>query len=307
MHEQLDQLRALTARHACGRRTETAIARVTIHTGWQTTPTLPGLYEPMLCLVLQGAKEVTIGDSVFRYDPASCFIASVEVPVSGRVLEASAEHPYIAVTLALDREALAALLPEIPAGTKAPARIEPTAAGFGVSPVTPALLDAWLRLLRLLDAPEDIAVLAPLVEREILYRLLQGPQGGVLRQLARTDSRLSRVRNAIAWIRAHYDQPLRIDALAALAGMSAASLHRHFKAATAMSPLQYQKSLRLQQARKLVIANYDAARAGYAVGYESASQFSREYARMFGAPPARDAERLRGDGTALAEITAAAE
>jgi transcriptional regulator GlxA family with amidase domain len=172
--------------------------------------------------------------------------------------------------------------------------------------VTPQLLDPWLRLMRLLDTPEDMPVLGPMLEREILYRLLQGPQGGVLRQIALADSRLARVRRAIACIRARFDQPLRIEELAGLAGMSPAAFHRHFKAATAMSPLQYQKTLRLQEARRLLIAEPDAARAGYAVGYESASQFSREYARLFGAPPARDAARLRGEGVTAAEMASAA-
>jgi AraC-like DNA-binding protein len=300
MQEQLNQLRALAARHASGRRTETPIPRVAINLGRETTGPLPGLYEPMLCLVLQGAKEVMIGDRLLRYDTASYFIASVELPASGRIAQASHTQPYIAVSLALDREGLAGLLPD------APARAEAHAAGFAISPVTPHLLDPWLRLLRLLDTPQDIPVLAPLIEREILYRLLQGPQGGALRQVARADSRLSQVRNAMAWIRMHYDKPLRVDALAESAGMSAASFHRHFKAATAMSPLQYQKTLRLQQARRLLIAEKDASQAGYAVGYESASQFSREYARLFGAPPARDALRLRGDAATLREIGGAA-
>jgi len=136
-------------------------------------------------------------------------------------------------------------------------------------------------------------VLAPMIEREILYRLLQGPQGGALRQIAHADSRLGQVRRAIGWIRNHFDQPLRVEALATLAGMSTASFHRHFKAATAMSPLQFQKNIRLQEARRLLVTKQDAARVGYAVGYESASQFSREYARQFGLPPARDAVRLR--------------
>lgn len=300
MDEQLHHLRGLAARHANGRRTETAIPRVVISTGRETTKPLPGLYAPMLCLVLQGAKQVMIGERVLRYDPASYFIAAVELPATGCIVQASPAQPYIAVSLLLDRELLAALLPDVPA------RAENPGAGFAVSPVTADLLDAWLRLLRLLDTPRDIPVLAPLFEREILYRLLQGPQGGVLRQIVLADSRLSQVRQALTWIRTHYDQPLRIDKLAGLAGMSAASFHRHFKAATAMSPLQYQKSLRLQQARRLLIANQEASRAGYAVGYESASQFSREYARLFGAPPTRDAVRLRGDGAALAEIAGAA-
>jgi len=144
------------------------------------------------------------------------------------------------------------------------------------------------------------------VEREVLYRLLRGPQGGLLRQAAREDSRLAQVRQAIGWIRDHFDRPLRIEALCALAGMSPASFHRHFRAATAMSPLQYQKSLRLQQARRLLVTSTEAARAAYAVGYESASQFSREYTRMFGLPPARDAVRLRETGLGEVLVAAAA-
>ena len=182
--------------------------------------------------------------------------------------------------------------------TDLPDRADDNAQAFAVSPVTIDLLDPWLRFMKLLDTPADIPVLAPMLEREILYRLLQGPQGGALRQIARADSRLGQVRRAIAWIRDHYDQALRIEDLAAIAGMSAASFHRHFKAATAMSPLQYQKSLRLQEARRMLVTKQDAARVGYAVGYESASQFSREYARLFGAPPARDAMRLRREGDA---------
>jgi AraC-like DNA-binding protein len=255
----------------------------------------------MLCIVLQGAKEVTIGERLLRYDPASYFIGTLELPACGCVVMASPQAPYLSVSLGLHREGLAALIAELPPG----ARPEAGSAGFGVSAVTPQLLEPCLRLLRLLDAPADIPVLAPMLEREILYRLLQGPQGGLLRQVARSDSRLSQVRAAIGWIKTHFDQPLRIEHLAELAGMSAASFHRHFKAATAMSPLQYQKSLRLQQARKLLIANQDAARTAYAVGYESASQFSREYARLFGAPPTRDAVRLRGDGVATAELVGA--
>jgi AraC-like DNA-binding protein len=300
MQDQLDHLRILAMRHARGPRTQTAIPRVAIGMGHATTGPLPGLYEPMLCIVLQGAKQVMIGDQILRYDSASYFVATLELPASGRIIEASADQPYVALSLALDRECLTTLLTDIPAQVGDPA------AGFAVSPMTADLLDPWLRLLRLLDTPQDVPVLAPLLEREILYRLLQGPQGGVLRQIARTDSRVSQIRTAIAWIRTHFDQPLRIDMLAELAGMSTASFHRHFKAATAMSPLQYQKSLRLQHARRLLIGSSDASRAGYAVGYESASQFSREYARMFGAPPARDAVRLRGLDAGVEEIASAA-
>jgi AraC-like DNA-binding protein len=302
MQDLLLQLRGLVLRHAQGPRTQTAVPRVAISVGRHATHPIPSVYEPMLCVVLQGAKEVMIGERQLRYDPATYFIGALELPVSGCVIRASAEEPYLALALALDRGGLAELLSQLPPG----ARPDAETAAFGVCPVTPQLLDACLRLLCLLDEPSAIPVLAPLLEREILYRLLQGPQGEVLRQIAGSNSRLSQVRQAIAWIRTHFDQPLRIEALAELAGMSPASFHRHFKAATAMSPLQYQKHLRLQEARKLLIGRRDAARAAYAVGYESPSQFSREYARLFGASPARDALRLRGDGEAQAEAVGAA-
>jgi AraC-like DNA-binding protein len=300
MQDQLNQMRALAERHAEGGRRQTIIPRIALHVARAVTSPTSALYQPMLCLVLQGAKQVMIGDRLLRYDPACYFAASVELPVSGQIVQASPDKPYVALSMALDREGLAALLPDVPA------QPEGQTAGFAVSAVTPQLLDPWLRLLTLLDTPHDAPVLAPLLEKEILYRLLQGPHGGLLRQIARADSRVSQVRNAMSWIRAHYDEPLRIEALAALAGMSPASFHRHFKAATAMSPLQYQKMLRLQEARRLLVVSADATRAAYSVGYESASQFSREYARMFGAPPARDAERLRGEGLGLEEISSAA-
>ena len=290
MHEQLDRLRDLATRHGGGAIFDTAVNRLAIHIGHAPTPPMAGLFEPRICLVLQGAKQIMIGDLVLRYDPATYFVASIELPVSGCVIEASREKPYVGLSLALDRDAIAALVPAVPG------RASAETAGFAVSAVTPELLDPWCRLLGLLDSPHDIPVLSPMLEREVLYRVLQGPQGGLLRQAAREDSRLSQVRQAIGWIRDHYDQPLRIEALAERAAMSLASFHRHFKAATAMSPLQYQKSLRLQQARLLLVGHADAAGAGYAVGYESASQFSREYARMFGLPPARDAVRLRAAG-----------
>jgi AraC-like DNA-binding protein len=299
MQAHIETLRALAFRHAGPGTAETAIPSVAITLARQTTQRTMGVLQPRFCLVLQGAKQVTIGDVRMRYDASNYFIASLEVPASGCIIEASASHPYIGLSMALDPEALAALI------TDTPARTERETSSFAVSPVTTQLLDPWLRLMALLDAPQDIAVLAPMIEREILYRLLQGPQGAVLRQIVRSDSRLGQVRRAIAWIREHYDQPLRIETLAELAGMSAASFHRHFKAATAMSPLQYQKCLRLQQARRLLIANQDATRAGYAVGYESASQFSREYARLFGLPPARDAVRLRSDGGGLDDVASA--
>ncbi|CAM5761685.1 AraC family transcriptional regulator [Labrys miyagiensis] len=242
----------------------------------------------MICMVLRGAKQVLIGDRVLRYGPASCFVASLELPATGCVIEAAREEPYVVASLTLDRGILTSLLADLP-----PSPATGPLAGFGVAPITTELLDAWDHLLALLDAPDDIPFLAPSREREVLYRLLRGAHGPMLRQVGREDSRLSQVRRAIDWIRRNYDQTLRTEALAEIAGMSVPTFHRHFKVATAMSPLQYQKTLRLQAARRLLTTSTDATRTAYAVGYESASQFSREYARLFGAPPARDAERLR--------------
>jgi len=290
MHEQLARLCDLALRHHDDGRRGAVIPRLAIHVSGAPTGSLPGMYEPMICVVLQGAKQVMIGDRTLQYGAGDQLIASVDLPVTGCIVRASEARPYIVVSMTLDRDAAAALLSEMP-----PRGGEPTV-GFAVDPLTPRLLDGWGRLLGLLETPGDVPVLAPLLEREILYHILQGPQGGLLRQAAMSDSRLSQVRTAIGWIRTHFDKPLRVEALAEIAGMSPASFHRHFKAATAMSPLQYQKSLRLQEARRLLIASADAARAAYSVGYESASQFSREYARMFGAPPARDAERMRQEG-----------
>lgn len=297
MHEHLDTLRTLALRHARADRMDTAIPGVAIMVTHQPTLPTTGMFQPRFCLVLQGAKEVTIGERRMRYDPNNYFIASLEVPATGCVMEASARNPYVGVSLALDADRLAGLISEMPA------RTEGDLASFAVSPVTADLLAPCVRLLGLLDNPDDIPVLAPMMEREILYRLLQGPQGAALRQIARGDSRLGQVRRAIGWIRDHFDQAMRVDQLAELAGMSTASFHRHFKAATAMSPLQYQKNLRLQEARRMLATKQDAARVGYAVGYESASQFSREYARQFGLPPARDAVRLR-NGEVAANATA---
>ena len=287
MQDKLDEMSRRVMRQTQGLERVTAIPRVGIGVVRHPSQPMPTLYEPMICLVLQGAKQVMIGDRLLRYDPACNFIVSLDLAASGCVIEASPEKPYIGAGLTIDRAMLADLLATMPASP------EGQTAGFAVTPVTPELLDAWAQLLALFDAPQDIPVLAPLREREILYRLLQGPQGGLLRQIAREDSQLSRVRRAIHWIQAHFDQAMRIDGLAEIAGMSVPSFHRHFKAATAMSPLQYQKMLRLHAARRMLVTSNNAGRAAYSVGYESASQFSREYARMFGIPPSRDAERLR--------------
>src|SRR5205085_1624029 len=217
MQEQLAQLLHLAARIADGPSKATAIPRLNVHAGHGPTPPVGGLFEPKVCLVLQGAKQIMIGEQVLRYDPATFFIASVELPVTGCIVEATPERPYVGLTLDLDRDAIAALISDVPG------RAEAETQAFAVSAVTPELLDPWCRLLSLLETPADIAGLAPLIEREILCRLLCGPQGALLRQAAREDSRLAQVRQAICWIRDHYDQPLRVEALCEIAGMSHAS------------------------------------------------------------------------------------
>ncbi|TPM51947.1 AraC family transcriptional regulator [Mesorhizobium sp. B2-2-4] len=293
MREALLELIAIAGRHAHGRRTRTAIPRVTIGRSEVPTPPMPELCQPTALFVLQGTKSVLIGERTLRYQAGSYFVYAVETPATSQLIEASIAHPYVAIGFALDVKAIAALLIEH----------EPAVGGddFMTYLANDDLLDAWRRMLRLLDRPAEIPVLAPLLEREILFRLLQGPQGAKLRQLAGADSRLSQIRRATAWIRAHYDEPIEVRRLAELANMSSAAFHRHFKAATAMSPIQYQKQVRLLEARHLLLAQPgNAARVAFTVGYESASQFSREYARQFGLPPARDAARLLAQGEAAA-------
>lgn len=285
MSQTLKELLDIAARHARGRRARTPIPRLCISRCETPTPPSPSLCEPAALLVLQGAKSVALGDRVLRYDAASYFIYAIETPAAGQIIEASTAHPYLAIGFALNVPAIAALLIEH----------EPAVAGerFKTAAVSEEMLDAWRRMMRLLDRPQDIPVMAPMLEREILYRLLQGPQGAKLHQLARADGHLCRIRRAIAWIRTHFDRPIKVAQLAKLACMSEGAFHRHFKAATAMSPIQYQKQIRLLEARQMLLAQPgNAARVAFAVGYESASQFSREYARQFGRPPARDAAQL---------------
>jgi AraC-like DNA-binding protein len=264
-----------------------SIPRVSVHAARETSWPIPTLYQPMLGIVLRGAKRVVIGDRTLHYDANHFFIASIDVPATSVMIESSPEAPYVAARLAIDQDVLADLVVDIPCEARG------DTAAFAVAAMTPELLDAWSRMLRLLDAPNEIDMLAPLIEREILFRILQGPQGALLRQAARADSRIAQVRDTIAHLRSNFDRHVRIEELVEITGMSAATFHRHFRAATAMSPLQYQKALRLQEARRRLIADADATSAAFAVGYESASQFSREYTRMFGTPPARDAARLR--------------
>ena len=297
--ELLSELGALIARHCRNGRVEPAIPGMILHRSETVTQTNPGIYEPRLCVVAQGRKRVILGERLYEYDAAKYLVVSVDLPVVAAVVDASRETPYLAFSMRLDPAALAALALDMPENDRA----QWPASGLAVSPLTDELLDPCVRLLRLLDRPRDIAMLAPLVEREILYRLMLGEQGAMLRQIARADSRMSQIARAIGWIRENYDKPLRIEVLAQRTGMSASSLHRHFKAVTAMSPLQFQKRMRLQEARRRVLLQgAAAARIGFSVGYESPSQFCREYSRLFGVPPGRDAARLRGSASAPREL-----
>jgi AraC-like DNA-binding protein len=249
-----------------------------------------GVSFPSFCVIAQGSKEVRLGDRLFRYDPAHFLTATTALPIASRVVDASVERPYLGLVLRLDPTLVSSVMVE--AGRPAPQGRSATA--IDVSPLDAGLLDAVVRLVRLLDAPADARVLAPLVRREIVYRLLVGAQGDRIRQLAALGGDSNRIARAIERLRKDFDQPLRIEDLAGELGMSVSGFHHHFKAVTAMSPLQFQKQLRLQEARRLMLGeDFDATSAGYRVGYDDASHFNREYKRLFGAPPMRDVARLR--------------
>ncbi|MFV3075415.1 AraC family transcriptional regulator N-terminal domain-containing protein [Niveispirillum fermenti] len=287
-------MRERVARHATSPRTETPVPRLTLSVLTRPGSGVATMLTPVTCLILRGRKQVTVGETMLEYDGARFFVASLDLPATGRVLDASPEAPYLALGLELDRAVLADLIAGLPPGLVGNTLATGDQPCFGTGAVTPDLLEAWARLLSLLDQPEDIPALAAAREREILYRLLRGPLGGHLCQIALGDSRLARIRRVIDWIGSHYEETLRTGMLADIAGMSVASFHRHFRAATAMTPLQYQKTMRLHMARRLLASGMEAGEAAYSVGYESASQFSREYSRAFGMPPSRDVERLVG-------------
>lgn len=292
MDTQLQELRKL-ASWAENRRTETGIPRVAMVQGKIPEHQLAAVYDPMVNLILTGSKTMTVGDRTFRYDPATYFVMSVDLPAVGSVHPSGDGDPYLAISLTLEPAIVANLLADLPK----PAGGELYRPGFSVAPVTPELLDAWLRMLRLMKRPNEIAALAPAYEREILFRVLQGPQGWMLRDIATPDTALSRIGIAIQWIRENFAKPLRVEALAEMAALSVSAFHRHFNAVTALSPLQYQKHVRLLHARSLLIAGEgNATSVAFGVGYESPTQFSREYARQFGLPPSKDAARLRRGG-----------
>lgn len=261
----------------------------------ESVRSMPALAQPALCVLAQGSKTLFLGDERYAYDPLHYMVVSVTLPISGALLEASPENPSLGLRMDIDPAQISQLIAE-----SSPMMVPnlPSGRGLYVERTDPQLLDALLRLLRLLDSPRDIPVLAPLIRREILYRLLRGSQGHRLYEIALANSQTHRVCQAITWLNRHYQQPLRIEDLAREVNLSTSTLHHRFKAVTSMSPLQYQKQLRLQEARRLMLNDgLEAAVAGYRVGYESPSQFSREYSRLYGAPPIRDVARLRANAS----------
>lgn len=253
------------------------------------TEVISYIWKPAVCLVLQGAKRMVIGSKILEYGAGDCMIMAAEVAAMVQISQASPSQPYIAANLYLDPAIISALLVDM-TGMPEPVPLS----GFNIAKAPSLLLEAWRRFVELLNRPEEIPIMATRFEQEVLLRLLMGPQGFLVRQLARPASRLGQIRQAMDWIRGHHAERITIGQMAAIAGMSPSVFHRRFKAVTGLSPLQYQKHIRLNEARRQIItAGGNAASVGFAVGYESPSQFSREYKRLFGEPPRRDASALQ--------------
>ena len=245
---------------------------------------------PSICLIGQGRKRLFLGEESYVYDAHRFLITSVDLPVVTQVIEASSDRPYLGLTLELDLRVMAQLMlgRDMPSARPSRERL-----GIAVSEVSPPLLDAFNRLIDLLENPEDISALAPLVKQEIFYRLLTGEQGPLLRQITTVGNHGYQISRAIDWLKENFSKPVKMQELASKAGLSLSAFHNHFRSMTAMSPLQYQKRMRLNEARRLMLTEHiDASRAAFRVGYESPSQFSREYSRQFGAPPMRDIKNL---------------
>jgi AraC-like DNA-binding protein len=289
--EQHKELATLIARYAeVDGIHETAIPRLSVVRMSKPTKPTHGVHKAAICFIAQGRKQLMLGQEMFEYGPMKHLLVSVDLPIIGQVIGATEAEPYLSVRLDLDMDLCADML------MRTPPPSEESGLGMAIGDTSPDLLAAAIRLLKLHEAPDDIAELAPLIEREILYRLLKGGQGAFIRRMLEPENRHRNVGRAITWIKENYAKPLRIEDVASISGMSASSLHQHFREATAMSPLQYQKHLRLQEARRLIFSHaLDAASAGHTVGYDSPSQFSREYKRLFGEPPQRDIDRLRAE------------
>jgi AraC-like DNA-binding protein len=288
----LAELRTLIARHARPDMT-TAVDGVLVSKVERPSAPYPSMTGTVLALVAQGAKRLALGDRVYDYRAGQYLVASVDLPVTGHFVDVAPEHPALGFGLVLRSSVVAELL--LRAGpTDLPPAPGGAPSGIAVSDAPDELVDGAVRMLRLLDQPRDAAILAPLIEREIVWRLLTGEQGAAVRQLGLADSSLAHVARAVRWIRDHYAESFRVEDAARVSGMSVSAFYRNFQAVTAMSPIQFQKQIRLQQARLLLATRvHDVTGVSHRVGYDSPSQFSREYRRQFGAPPSRDALRLR--------------
>jgi AraC-like DNA-binding protein len=295
---ELEELAAAIARHTLvDGAHQTAVPPLRLSRYSEPSELAAVVYEPCLCVVAQGAKELSLEGEAYRYDPAQSLLVSVDLPASARVAEATSDRPCLMVRIALDMAAVGELLAgDLPTPPPGPAR------GLGLCPLEAPLCDAVIRLVTLLDAPHDIGPLYPLVLREITYRVLTGPHGKRLRQIASTGVPAQRIARAIRYLKDHFAEPLSIKALAKEVRLGASAFHSHFKTVTALSPLQYQKRLRLQEARRLLLGDgLDAAEAAYRVGYESPSQFSREYRRLFGMPPRQDVAGSKGEAQLVSQ------
>jgi AraC-like DNA-binding protein len=278
----VEELRALIARHARPAET-TAIDRVLLSVADRPAQPRAATSGTVMALIAQGAKRLAVGERVYDYGPGQYLVASVDLPITGHYTDV----PALGFGLILDPQTIASVILEAaPRSRSAPP-------GIGVADAPPELLDAVTRMVRLLDSPEDQPLLAPMIEREIIWRLLNGPLGESVRQVGQADSSLTHIGRAVRWITEHYSGAFRVEDLARSCGMSTSAFHRNFHAVTALSPIQFQKQIRLQQSRLLLLTGGDVGSVGFQVGYDSASQFSREYRRQFGLPPGRDAARLR--------------
>jgi AraC-like DNA-binding protein len=298
----LAELRELIARHARPDET-TAIDGVLLSAAERAGEPRASTSGTVMAVIAQGAKRLAIGERVYDYGLGQYLVASVDLPITGHYTRASADEPALGFGLILRSSTISSLLlatdPVPVSRTPGRARPAPAPPGLGVAEASPELLDAVVRMVRLLDSPGDRDILAPMIEREILWRLINGPLGKSVRQAGLADSSLTHVSRAVRWISEHYSEPFRVEDLARSCGMSTSAFHRNFQAVTALSPIQFQKQIRLQKSRLLLLTGAgDVATVGYQVGYENTSQFSREYRRQFGLPPGRDAARLRaGAGT----------
>ncbi|EGQ8538643.1 AraC family transcriptional regulator [Vibrio parahaemolyticus] len=258
-----------------------------------TTPTPPTSYthNPSICLIAQGRKRVLLGEESFIYDANHFLISSVDLPIIANIIEASEEQPYLGLIMELDLTEISQLIVD---GELAFIQSKEAQKGIAVGELSESLLDAFVRLAELLDEGQNIKILAPIIKREIFYRLLMSEQGTRLHQIVTAGSHSHQIAKAIDWLKNNFVKPLSVGDLASYTGMSKSSFYTHFRSMTSMTPLQFQKKLRLSEARRLMLTeNLDAMAATFKVGYESPSQFSREYSRLFGAPPSKDIKSLR--------------